>query len=325
MSAPLEVGFLVFPRFQLLDLSGPLATFDSPGGYRCRVLSTAGGPVASSAGIAVLTEPPGDTQFDTFVVVGGLGTVEAAGTAAIVEMVRLAAARSRRVASVCTGAFVLAAAGLLDGRRATTHWRHVAHLQRLHPQIRVEGDRIFTRDGAVWTSAGITSGIDLALAMVEEDLGIAASRAVARNLVVYHRRPGGQSQFSTLLEMEPESDRIRRALGFAREHLAEPLPVGRLAQAAALSPRQFGRAFLAETGETPARAIERLRAEAARTRIENTAEPIEAIAAAVGFTDPERMRRAFLRIFGQPPQGMRRASRVLSSNSIIIPAGAIDA
>jgi transcriptional regulator GlxA family with amidase domain len=213
------------------------------------------------------------------------------------------------VTSVCTGAFLLAEARLLDGRRATTHWRYAANLQREFPRVKVESDRIFVKDGSVWTSAGITAGIDLALALIEEDLGIDVSRAVARELVVYHRRSGGQSQFSALLELEPESDRIRRALAFARDHLAEPLSVERLAAAAGIGPRQFSRAFRAETGETPARAIERLRTEAARLRVEAETEPIEQIAAAAGFADPERMRRAFVRRFGQPPQALRRAAR----------------
>jgi transcriptional regulator GlxA family with amidase domain len=161
----------------------------------------------------------------------------------------------------------------------------------------------------VWTSAGISAGIDFALALIEDDPGQECARATARELVVYHRRPGGQSQFSTLLALDPESDRIRAALGYAREHLHEKLPVERLAQIACLSVRQFARSFLVATGETPAKAVERLRAEAARLLIETSVEPIEAIAGQVGFADPERMRRAFLRLFGQPPQGIRRNAR----------------
>jgi len=169
-----------------------------------------------------------------------------------------------RVVAVCTGAFLLAEAGLLDGRRATTHWACARDLQQGYPAVNVEPDRIFVADGPVWTSAGITAGIDLALALIEADYGIHLARAVARKLVVYHRRPGGQSQFSALSLMEPESDRMRIALAFAREHLSEQLPLDRLAEVARLSPRQFGRAFRHETGETPAKAVERLRVEAAR-------------------------------------------------------------
>ncbi|NYE28605.1 transcriptional regulator GlxA family with amidase domain [Rhodanobacter sp. K2T2] len=219
-------------------------------------------------------------------------------------------ARALRVASVCTGAFLLAETGLLDGRRATTHWRYAAQLQSLFPRTRVEGDSIYITDGHIWTSAGIASGIDLALAMIEKDVGLEVARAVSRLLVVPFRRPGGQSQFSAMSQMEPESDRIRIALNFAREHLAEALPVDRLADAARLSLRQFGRAFRRETGETPAKAIERLRVESARLRLQDGSEPIEQIALAVGFADPERMRRAFIKLHGHPPQSIRRESRL---------------
>jgi transcriptional regulator GlxA family with amidase domain len=311
-----NIGFFLFPGFQLLDLTGPLAAFQvagffaRPAPYRWHVLSHDGGPVASTAGLEIAPTSPRIRRLDTLMVSGGRGARSAAANPESLAAVRRLARRARRVTSVCTGAFILGGAGLLEGRRATTHWRHAAALQRDFPRTRVEPDRIFVKDGSVWTSAGITAGIDLALALIEEDLGIDVSRAVARELVVYHRRSGGQSQFSTLLELEPESDRIRRALAFAREHLAESLPVERLAAVACLSPRQFGRAFRTETGETPAKAIERLRSEAARLCIETGTEPIEAIAASVGFTDPERMRRAFVRRFGQPPQGLRRAARL---------------
>jgi transcriptional regulator GlxA family with amidase domain len=309
-----HVRFFLFPDFQLLDLSGPLAAFQAaadaqPGSYQTSVVSEHGGLVATSAGVAVITEPIDPAACDIFLVPGGRGVHACTRSPAIVALVRAAAGRADRVASVCTGAFLLAAAGLLDGRRATTHWRAGSQLQAQHPAIRVDPDRIFVRDGSIWTSAGITAGIDLALEMIQEDLGPAVSRAAARQLVVYHRRPGGQSQFSALLDLEPQSGRIRQALHFARDHLHEKLPVERLAEAARLSPRQFGRAFLAETGQTPAKAIERLRAEAARPRVEDGGESLEAIARAVGFADPERLRQSFIRAFGQPPQALRRAAR----------------
>jgi transcriptional regulator GlxA family with amidase domain len=309
-----DVAFLIFPEFQLLDLAGPLAAFQMAGydldaaPYRLRVLSATGGAIRSSVGVTVQSEPMGDPPGDTLVVVGGAGTRPAERVAPLLGFAQRAAATSRRVASVCTGAFILAGAGLLDGRAATTHWRYAALLQRQYPRVRVDGDRIFVRDGAIWTSAGITAGIDLALALIEDDLGREVARAASRQLVVYHRRPGGQSQFSELLALDPPSDRIRGALSFARAHLHEALPVERLAGAACLSPRQFGRAFVAETGQTPAKAVERLRAEAARLRLETGQEPIELIARGVGFADPERMRRAFLRVFGQPPQVLRRVA-----------------
>jgi transcriptional regulator GlxA family with amidase domain len=310
-----DIGFLLFPAFQLLDLTGPMAVFEAPSmhgpaPYRLWLLSEHGGPVESSSGAALLSRRLDETPpLDTLVIAGGAGTLKALESSVLLDFLVASAASSRRVASICSGALLLAAAGLLDGRRATTHWRLAPELQRRYPRVRVDAERIFIQDGSLWTSAGVSAGIDLSLALIEEDLGLEVSRAAARDLVVYHRRPGGQSQFSTLLDLEPPSDRIREALSYAREHLHEPLGVERLARAACLSPRQFGRAFLAETGQTPAKAVERLRAEAARVRIETSAEPIEQVAEAVGFADPERMRRAFVRVFGQPPQALRRAAR----------------
>ena len=257
--------------------------------------------------MATAAAPLDDAVLDTLIVVGGRDDpILSAGTLRrIVE----ASKRCRRVASVCTGAFTLAAAGLLDGRRATTHWRYAARLQREYPSIRVEADRIFCRDGNVWTSAGITAGIDLALALIEEDHGFAIAKGVAQLLVVYHRRHGGQSQFAASVDLAPTNDRIAATLGYARDHIAEALTVERLAEAAGMSLRQFSRAFRAQTGTTPARVVERLRANLARGRIETTAQPVERIAEAVGFGGAENMRRAFIRIYGQPPQSIRRAIR----------------
>jgi transcriptional regulator GlxA family with amidase domain len=194
----------------------------------------------------------------------------------------------------------------MDGRRVTTHWEYAQRLQQGFPKVRVESDQIYMRDGNLWTSGGVTAGIDLALALIEEDLGLEAARRAARVLVVYHQRIGGQSQFSAMLEMQPETDRLRRALNFAREHLHEPLPVERLAESVHVGARQFSRLFLRETGETPAKAVERLRTEAAHAHVTGTAESIESIARQVGFASAERMRRAFIRLYGQPPQAVRR-------------------
>lgn len=309
-----HIAFLVFPAFQMLDLGGPLAAFQLASEvcddvYRLSVLSEHGGEIASSAGIAVATDAVPEGAIDTLVVVGGRGVHVCAASPAFVARVAMLAPGVRRTSSVCTGAFLLAAAGLLDGRRATTHWRQAARLQMAYPAIRVQADRIFVNDADVWTSAGVTAGIDMALAMIEDDLGVGVAREVAREMVVYHRRPGGQAQFSALLDLDPPSARIRQSLTFARDHLAEPLPVERLAEAARLSVRQFGRAFLAETGQTPAKAVERLRAETARPLVEDGREHLETIARRVGFGDQERMRRSFVRAFGQPPQALRRASR----------------
>jgi transcriptional regulator GlxA family with amidase domain len=313
------IGVLIFPHFQLLDASGPITAFEVagretvPAAYRLRVMAHVAGPVASSSGAQIIAEPLIHEPLDTLLVAGGWGTREAYACAETLAYVRAAAARARRTASVCSGAFVLAAAGLLDGRRATTHWARAADLARLYPRVRVEPDRIFVRDGAVWTSAGITAGIDLALALVAEDLGEAVAKRAAQQLVVYHRRPGGQSQFSALLEADRPDSRFSPLLAWARERLNERLSVERLAERAAMSPRHFARAFAADTGMTPARAVERLRLEVAREEIESSAAPIELVATHTGFGDPERMRRAFLRAFGQPPQALRRAARADAS------------
>jgi transcriptional regulator GlxA family with amidase domain len=312
---PRTIGILIFPQFQLLDATGPIAAFEVagretvPAPYRLRLMARIAGPVASSSGVQLIAEPLGEGPLDTLLVVGGRGTREAHVCQETLAYVRGAAARARRTASVCSGAFVLAAAGLLDGRRATTHWARASDLARLYPQVRVEPDCIFVRDGTVWTSAGITAGIDLALALVAEDLGEAVAKRTAQQLVVYHRRPGGQSQFSALLEADRPDSRFSPLLAWARERLNERLSVERLAERAAMSPRHFARAFAADTGMTPAKAVERLRLEAAREEIESSVAPIERVAAHTGFGDPERMRRAFLRAFGQPPQALRRTAR----------------
>lgn len=221
----------------------------------------------------------------------------------------LRARPARRHASVCSGAFLLAEAGLLDGRRATTHWDSTDHFARRYPEVTLDAERIFIRDGDVWTSAGITAGIDLALVLIEDDHGPGLARRVSQQLVVHQRRPGGQSQFSALVELGGRTGRFTPLIDWMRDRMAEPLTVDRLAAQAAMSPRNFARAFAAETGMTPARAVERLRLEIARTLVETTPAPLDRIAAEVGFRDPGRMRRAFLRAFGAPPQALRRAAR----------------
>ncbi|HWU72838.1 MAG TPA: DJ-1/PfpI family protein [Sphingomonas sp.] len=309
------IWFIVFPGFELLDLGGPLCAFNLAidfhrAAYDVHVVSTSGGLIRGSSGVAIDTvAPPSPDHFDTLVVVGAATAETLYAQSETAALVAALAPRARRKASVCTGAYLLAAAGLLDGRRATTHWRYAPEFQRNFPAIKVDADRIFVREDDVWTSAGITAGIDLALAMIEEDCGVEVSKAIARDLVVYHRRSGGQSQFSTMLDLEPRPGRIRDALSYARAHLTERLSVDQLADVAMISPRQFARQFVAETGETPARAIERLRCEAALPQIEGTTEPLDQIALQVGFGDVERMRRVCLRIYGQPPQALRRKSR----------------
>ena len=310
-----RIGFLIFPDFQILDATGPLAAFEmasryAPGSYELRVIAADAGAVRSSCGAAVIAEPlRGAARLDTLIVAGGIGTATAMADKRVQRFVRAAAGKCRRTASVCSGAYVLAACGLLDGRRCTTHWNRSPDFQKRFPAARLEPDRIFVRDGTIWTSAGITAGIDLSLALIAEDHGDAVAKQCAQQLVVYHRRPGGQSQFSALLEVERPDGRFGALVGWMREQLHTDLGVERLAAQAAMSPRNFARAFLAETGMTPARAVERLRVECARARIEDGAEPIDRIAIATGFNDPERMRRAFLRAFGQPPQALRRTAR----------------
>jgi transcriptional regulator GlxA family with amidase domain len=309
------VAFLIFPDFQILDAAGPIAAFEIagryvPGAYALRVIAAEAGPVRSSSGVAMTAEALDAVQrIDTLVIAGGEGTRSPAIDEPVLSFVRQTAATARRISSVCSGAYVLAAAGLLDGRRATTHWNRGPDFARRFPKVRLEPDRIYVRDGPIWTSAGITAGIDLVLAMIAEDLGETVARQTAQQLVVYHRRPGGQSQFSALLEMDRPSGRFGALMAWAHERLHEPLSVERLATQAAMSPRNFARAFAADTGVTPARAVERLRVELARERIEAGPEPIDRVAEAAGFGDPERMRRAFLRAFGQPPQALRRAAR----------------
>jgi transcriptional regulator GlxA family with amidase domain len=308
----LKIAFVVSPGFQIMSLTA-MSVFEFANVaagqpvYDVQLLSEHGGLVTNSLGFAMQTQSFGRMAFDTVIVGGGTGVEPV--TPGVQAFLRKAAQRVRRVASICTGAFALAESGLLDGRRATTHWMYAHEMARRFPAIKVEDDRIHIEDGSMWTSAGMTAGLDLALALVEADRGEAVAREIARALVMYHRRAGGQSQFSTLLDVAPRSDRIQRALSHAKQNLKDALSVDELAAAAALSPRQFSRLFHAETGRTPAKAVEQLRLEAARLMMEEGHHPIEVIAAETGFADRERMRRAFIRAFGQPPQAIRRGAR----------------
>jgi transcriptional regulator GlxA family with amidase domain len=309
-----RVGFVAFANFGAMGLAA-LSTFEHANlvkgepVYEVTLLSQGGGSVRSSAGFSVMTEKFGDDTFDTLIV--GASTRLDEPTPAVVAFIRQSMYTARRIATSCTGAFALAEAGVLNGRRATTHWQFARELAARYPKLAVDADRIFVVDGPIWTSAGVTATIDLALAMVEKDLGAEIARAVARKMVVYHRRAGGQSQFSTLLELEPKSDRIQTVFDYAGRNLKRPLSVDELATAAALSPRQFSRVFRAETGQSPARAVERLRVEAARVLIEQGRHTLDAIAEQTGFGNRERMRRAFLRTIGQPPQTIRRNSKAV--------------
>ncbi|GEP05334.1 GlxA family transcriptional regulator [Methylobacterium oxalidis] len=311
----LTIGVLAIPELKLMSLAA-LSVFQAANGvagsraYEVRLVSERGGSVPTNVGFGVETEPvdaaPG--AFDTFII--GAFTGMEAGSPALLDYAARSAAGARRVASFCTGVFVLAEIGLLGGRRATTHWLNTAALQARYPDLRVETDRIFVNDGTVWTSAGMTASIDMALALVEDDLGRPTAREVARRMLLDRRRFGAQPQASSLIDLEPRSDRIQRALDFARLNLREALTVSQLAEIARLSPRQFSRAFHAELGQPPAKVIERLRADAARVMLAQGRHSLEVIAAETGFADRERMRRAFLRIYGRNPGAFRRETRL---------------
>src|ERR1700723_1144670 len=276
-----RVGLILPTGFHVMSYA-TLATFDTANliageqFYDVSILSDHGGPVANSFGMATETEPLDIKPFDTLLV--GAGLAPTPPTPKLSAFLRQAATDVRRVASICIGAFTLAEAGILDGRRVTTHWALARELELRFPKVRVEMDRIFIADGPVWTSAGMTAGIDMALGLVERDMGRDAARATAKMMVVHHRRAGGQSQHSALLELDAKSDRIQDALTFARNNLRLPLTVEQLAGAARLSPRQFTRVFRAETGQSPARAVENLRLEAARNMLEQGRLPVEEIA-----------------------------------------------
>ncbi|QDE39496.1 GlxA family transcriptional regulator [Luteibacter pinisoli] len=307
-----DIAFIVYPGYSVMALTIAMAfevansvTESQP--YDLHFVSEAGGPVRTSAGMMIESEAFSDTPFDTLVVGGA--TTPIAATAGLLEFVRAASSRHRRIAAVFTGAFVLAEAGLLDGRRAATHWLHADELQRRFPKVKIAHDRIFMNDGPIWTTAGGAAGLDLGLTLIEMDLGAELVKSVARELVIYHRRSGEQSQFSALLDLSPKSDRIQMALSYARENLHKPLTVEELAEVACLSPRHFSRTFHAETGQSPAKAIENMRVESARSLMEQSRHPMDVVAHQTGFCDRDRMRRAFLRAFGQSPQVLRRLAR----------------
>ncbi|UQN69879.1 GlxA family transcriptional regulator [Burkholderia multivorans] len=317
MSSPRPILILAFPRAQLLDVSGPLQVFASvnelalergrPAPYVPRIVAADAGPVETSSGVAVVADSLRSAArgIDTLIVAGGKGVHAASRDARLVRWVRRQAARARRVASVCTGAFLLAEAGLLDGRRAVTHWTRCDELAARYPNVRVEADPIFIREGALWTSAGVTAGIDLALALVEEDLGRAVALDVARELVVFLKRPGGQAQFSAMLAMQRTDDRFGELHAWIAEHLSADLSVPALAERARMSERSFVRHYRASTGRTPARAVEQIRVEAAQRLLGETGWPVKRIAARCGFGSEETLRRSFVRVLGVSPQEYR--------------------
>ncbi|WP_395665969.1 GlxA family transcriptional regulator [Methylocella sp.] len=304
----MKIGLVLCPDFQLIGLAA-ISAFEVANKragetlYELHVLSEDGGLITSSSGMQALTKRLDENVYDTLIVGSGMEIPTA--SPGLVRLLRSSAAQARRAASICLGAFVLGDAGLLSGRRATTHWRYAKALQERFPSCQVDMDKIFIEDGAVWTSAGMTAGVDLVIAMIERDHGADLAQTVAKSMVMYHRRSGGQSQHSALLELNAREDRVQRAMNYARANLKIKLSIEDLANAASLSPRQFTRLFRAETGTTPAKAVETLRVEAAKLLLEQSRLPIEEIAREVGFENRERMRLAFIRVRGEAPRAVR--------------------
>jgi transcriptional regulator GlxA family with amidase domain len=311
------VEVLAYPSVQLLDVTGPVQVFASAndlvaeaGGvppYALRVVARGGHGVVASAGLELVAGPLPSigAALDTLMVAGGRGVEAAIADPVLVDWVRERAERARRVASVCTGAFLLAASGVLDGRRAATHWSCCAELARRFPAVRVESDPIFVRDGSVWTSAGVTAGIDLALALVEQDLGRTVALAVARYLVVFLKRPGGQAQFSAALSLQAAEDKFGALHNWINQHLADDISLPVLASRAGMSERSFSRHYAEATGLTPGHAVERLRVEAARRLLSESRLPVKRISQRCGFGSEETMRRSFLRLLAVTPQHYR--------------------
>nr|WP_119590788.1 GlxA family transcriptional regulator [Streptomyces scabiei] len=310
---------VLFDGVQSLDVTGPLEVFagaelHTPGTYRIATASLDGTPVRTSSGLTLVPDHSlaGAPAPHTLLVPGGHGTRNPAPE--IVAWLRAHGPRATRLVSVCTGAVLLAEAGLLDGRRATTHWAYCDTLARRHPAVEVDPDPIFVRDGHIATSAGVTSGIDLALALVEEDIGREAALAIARHLVVFLRRPGNQAQFSAQPAAQTaQREPLREVQQWITEHPGDDLSVERLAARARLSPRHFARAFQAETGTTPGRYVDRVRLEHARRLLEDTADGVEEISRACGYGTSEAMRRAFVKALGTSPAEYRRRFRPASA------------
>jgi transcriptional regulator GlxA family with amidase domain len=303
------VVFVAYPGITALDLVGPHEVLAATGCYDVTIAAPVAGPVITGRGPAILAErslralrgPVG-----TLIVTGGNSAFDAAGDASFVRAIGRVAARSRRIASVCTGAFLLAAAGLLEGRRATTHWQACDVLARRYPDVAVEKDPIFVRDGNVWTSAGVTAGMDLALALVAEDLGRDVALATARQLVMFVQRPGGQAQFSAQLAAQSaDHDSIRTLQAWIAEHPDEDLGVERLAARVGMSPRHFARVFRDATGLTPAVYVETARIEVAQRLLETTSLSVDGVARGAGFGTVETLRRAFARRVGASPRAYR--------------------
>ncbi|KNY22260.1 GlxA family transcriptional regulator [Methylobacterium sp. ARG-1] len=316
MAAARRVGLVLCPDFDFMGLAvtSPFAMANWYAGerlYDVRLLSEQGGRLRAGLGADVATEPVAEPDaFDTILVAAGVGIpTTAPGLAAYI---RAAAQSTRRLAGLCLGAFILADAGLLDGRRATTHWYFAPQFRARYPACKLDVDKIYIADDNIWTSAGMSAALDLAVGMVERDHGRDLATSVARGLVMERRRSGGQAQRSALLEVDPPTDRIQTVLAYARRNLRKPLTAEDLAAVACLSPRQLTRLFRAETGTSPAKAVETIRVEAAKLMLEESRLPLEEIAQAVGFANRERMRRSFLRVYGEVPRAIRQAAGPLA-------------
>jgi transcriptional regulator GlxA family with amidase domain len=311
-TAPIRVVIVLFPRTKLLDVTGPLQVFndakraDGSAVYEITLTSEHGGPVETDAGVPLPSIPLAEAArrpIDTLLVSGGRSALDAASSAVLLAFLRDQSGMVRRLGSICLGAFILAAAGLLDGCEATTHWEYTDRLGMAHPATTVRPDAIFVSNGTIWTSAGVSTGIDMALAMVEEDLGRKAALDLARDLVLYLKRPGGQSQFSGELQRQSRdaAGRFETLHAYMREHAAGDLSVPELARIMAMSPRHFARVYAQETGISPAKAVEAVRLDLARDLLEETDIGVQQIAVRAGFGDDERLRRAFLRRYGVAP------------------------
>ena len=314
-----HVAIVTYNGADLLDLAGPANAFaaanwaliqlgKSPG-YEVEVVSQTGGGVRMEPALKISTSSLTNitSGVDTLIVVGGVGVFEAATDQKLLSEIRRYSQETRRTCSVCIGAFLLAACGLLTGRRATTHWLYADRLRLEHPDIMVDPDAIYTEDGGVWTSAGITAGIDLCLALIEEDHGREVAMLAARMLVVFLKRPGGQSQFSVALALQSaDPSRFADLHDWMRANLAADLRVERLAERVGMAPRTFARVYVTRTGQTPAKSVENVRLEAARLALEDTSASIKQIARETGFGDDERMRRAFMRALGVSPADYRQ-------------------
>lgn len=316
MAATRRIGLVLCPDFDFMGLAvtSPFEMANWYAGeklYDVRLHSELGGRLRAGLGADVATEPLAEPDaFDTILVAAGVGIpTTAPGLAAYI---RAAAQGTRRLAGLCLGAFTLADAGILDGRRATTHWHFAPHFRARYPACKLDVDKIYIADDNIWTSAGMSAAIDLAVGMVERDHGRDLATSVARGLVMERRRSGGQAQRSALLDVDPPTDRIQRVLDYARRNPGKPLTAEDLAAVACLSPRQLTRLFRAETGTSPAKAVETIRVDAAKLMLEESRLPLEAIAQAVGFANRERMRRSFLRVYGEVPRRIRQAAGPLA-------------